>query len=1063
MNTSLNYKPLNTALPLQQVPLSIKLKNPDKYGNTDFMKDSLDAIEAIGRYYYYSNLPLRDNYKIVSKEFDIKHYMDTNQYYDITSAIAQEFEIPYHLKHYDIIGKGVSLLVGEFLKRPDTFSVRCEDSEADNEFLRTQTDLMQSFLQQEVSAGIMQRMLQQGIDPNRNEFKNEEEQSQYQQQVQAKYQELTPENIDKFMKYDYRSAAEHWGQAQLSNDKKRFNLRELEKIEFTDMLIADRCFSHVFLTSTGYCIEPWNPVNTFFHVSPENRYAEDGDYAGRTVYLTKTECIERYGWRMHKGQIEELYPEYYHSDTTRGNIYKEAVSATLVPFPGYRDYQQITNAFGFDIFNSNAPLGLFPEYLGQDQLGYPSYQFTTGDIVQVTEAYWKSQRKIGKLYIENPETGVPEKHIVDETFDPKLFGIEELEQPWGSLMNEDEQEVGTIIWTWTTQIWQGVKIFANNRKETINENKDRNAIYVDVRPCPFQFKGDFTEFNPKLPVIGGVFNNRNAKSNSFVDLLKPYQIAYNIFSNLAVGVAQMNNGKFLLMNMRLLPKTKDWGGEEALDKVMSIARELKIVPMDDSNSNIGMGTGQPYPGTIIDLDETERIARLLNFANIFEENGFRQVGINQQRQGQTQASETAQGVQIAVSNSYAITEPYFENFYNYKKRKLQALLDIAQYCASKTKGDITQTYTTSDLGRAFIKITGTELFLRNMGVNIDNASDTAEQLKMAQELIIKNNQTGVPLSGLLSVISLKSMADIKKSVESLEEKAAREVQAQREHEKELQTQALEAKQAEIDKQNAFEAQQNQLDRENKLQLAELQGIANEGSYGEGDTTGLLIEQTKLGLQKSKDSNDIAIKQQQATNQLIDSFNKRKSEKEKQTAENKRKDKEAKSKERVEDQKIEAIDRQSSNQEKMQNKKIEGDLKLVKEKSKAEREKAELAKELIDKKIEMEGAKVEAAKKKQVEEVKQIINKTTIEKKIGDNKVKTEEKISDAKVDQIETLTDVKKDEAKQLSKIKIQGAKDKAKDDKVVNKEKTKIKLQVSKIKGKRSIADAKKPPKKPK
>ena len=48
----------------------------------------------------------------------------------------------------------------------------------------------------------------------------------------------------------------------------------------------------------------------------------------------------------------------------------------------------------------------------------------------------------------------------------------------------------------------------------------------------------------------------------------------------------------------------------------------------------------------------------------------------------------------------------FENFYNYKRRKLKMLLDLAQYVASKEK-DIVLTYTTSDLGNAFIKTTGT--------------------------------------------------------------------------------------------------------------------------------------------------------------------------------------------------------------------------------------------------------------------------------------------------------------------------------------------------------------------
>jgi hypothetical protein len=44
----------------------------------------------------------------------------------------------------------------------------------------------------------------------------------------------------------------------------------------------------------------------------------------------------------------------------------------------------------------------------------------------------------------------------------------------------------------------------------------------------------------------------------------------------------------------------------------------------------------------------------------------------------------------------------------------------------------------------------------------------------------------------------------------------------------------------------------ELDRQNRLQIEQLRGIAQEGSYSPTtDTTGLLIEQTKASMEKSK--------------------------------------------------------------------------------------------------------------------------------------------------------------------------------------------------------------------
>jgi len=72
---------------------------------------------------------------------------------------------------------------------------------------------------------------------------------------------------------------------------------------------------------------------------------------------------------------------------------------------------------------------------------------------------------------------------------------------------------------------------------------------------------------------------------------------------------------------------------------------------------------------------------MINLAMLIEQQGFMQLGITPQRQGQIQASESATGTSAAVNNSYAVTEIYFEQYSNYRRRKLQMMLDIAQYVA----------------------------------------------------------------------------------------------------------------------------------------------------------------------------------------------------------------------------------------------------------------------------------------------------------------------------------------------------------------------------------------------
>jgi hypothetical protein len=82
-----------------------------------------------------------------------------------------------------------------------------------------------------------------------------------------------------------------------------------------------------------------------------------------------------------------------------------------------------------------------------------------------------------------------------------------------------------IDWIWINHVWGGVKIGPN--RPTFYGNTDNlnfSPIYLDVAPTKFQFKGDFTLYGSKLPIEGAVFSDRNTKSRSLVDKMKPYQL-----------------------------------------------------------------------------------------------------------------------------------------------------------------------------------------------------------------------------------------------------------------------------------------------------------------------------------------------------------------------------------------------------------------------------------------------------------------------------------------------------------------------------------------------------------
>ena len=850
-------RPINSALPRQQVDFKTKFEtDKDQWGNTRWMKDSIDALEGLGRYVFYNNVELRKNYEIMEGRFNIHDYTDVFDTYDLSSAVYEKMKLPPYLKHYDKTTKIVNLLLGEYIKRPDIIKVLAKDLDSTNEKLRVKTDLLHMFIQEEIQNEITKKLLAQGIDPNKSDFKSQQEADQYKQEIQQKYQEMTPESIEKYMRYDYRTSGEEWGQAVLSNDLRRFRMNELDQIEFRDMLVVDRCFSHMYLSNEGYDIETWNPLNTFYQYSPELRYVEDGNYAGRIMYLSKPQIIDLFGYRMTIEQIEGLYPEYQ-KEQKQGNVYSEFFNATLYPFADYREYDNLTEAVGQALGTNpmeGSPYGfpIFGFYPGTDG---SNYLFTQADLVQVSQVYWKSQRKIGKLNIINPETQKLEVHIVDETFDAKLFGVEEVKEIY-----RDSNDPNTVCWTWGTQIWQGVKINVNYQKT--QQIEDRSSIYIDVRPCPFQFRGDDPKliFTSKLPVCGQIFNNRNGRSQSVVDQFKPYQILCNAILNNAFHVLQKNNGKFFLIGASLLQSAKDLGGEDSLEKFMTTASNMGLAVIDDSLNNSQGQLAMQYGLKVMDLDESDRVTRLINLAMLVEQQGYLQLGITPQREGQIQATQTATGSTQSINNSYAVTEIYFEQFNNYRRRKLQMLLELAQFVASREE-DITLPYITSDGGQAFIQTTGTDLLLKELGIFTSNSAEDQRKKELAEQLILKNNQNLLPMSKLLEIIDFDSMADIRKSIEQAEATQAKNQQAQQAAEQKAQQDQMQHQADEAEKEREWQSNENQLDRDAKIREEEIraEGYSKDNVVIE-DTADAAFKEGQLSWEKVKHANELAQKE-----------------------------------------------------------------------------------------------------------------------------------------------------------------------------------------------------------
>ena len=364
---------------------------------------------------------------------------------------------------------------------------------------------------------------------------------------------------------------EQWAEHQHKVDVERFRMDELEERGFRDMLITDREFWHMGMMEDDYSVELWNPVVCFYHKSPDVRYISEGQWVGKIDMLTPSDVIDKYGYLMTKDQLEALEAVYpiraagysiggYQND---GSFYDPSQSHewnTDRPSLAMRQYTSFMGMNGLDGTDGD---DIVSRILSE---GQENTDPNTNYLLRVTTCYWKSQRKLGHL-TKIDETSEVINEIVTEDFkittkpiyDNRLF----------KRKSKDNLLYGEHVdWIWINEVWGGIKIGPNIPSYWGMNNPDGFApMYIGIdkqKPgkLKFQFKGDNNLYGCKLPVEGSVFSDRNTKSTALIDLMKPFQIGYNIVNNQMADILVDELGTVVMIDQNTLPQHslgEDWG------------------------------------------------------------------------------------------------------------------------------------------------------------------------------------------------------------------------------------------------------------------------------------------------------------------------------------------------------------------------------------------------------------------------------------------------------------------------------------------------------------------------
>lgn len=798
--------------PIQFLPINEK--------DDEWTRHNLDWMEWQGiKQIFGKARRLMKNYKLAKGTIDKSDYIpsEQNEYTEMVDVLTEFHEdSALELKFYPIIPNIVNVLTSEFAKRNTKIDYRAIDEYSYNEVMEKKTEALANVLIEDAKSKMLQELLKMGLDPNS---------PQAQEKLNPDAIKQLPE-ISEFYSKKYQTLAEQWAAKQHNIDVNRFSLDELEEMAFRDMLITDSAFFHFRMFDTDYDIEVLNPPLTFYHKSPNVQYISQANWAGFIEMLTIADVVDKFGYIMTEEQIhtlELLHParsarymmdgipndgSLYDTDSTYEHNRKSGVD--MKRHLSFLDNHYDTHDIVSWIVGQSEHTGLL----------------NNAGMLRVTTAYWKTQRKVGYLTSIGEDGGVF-TDIVDENYKPANKPL------YNNTFNKNKTAENLIFgdhieWIWINQVWGGVKIGNNRTIFNSTTDSDFDPIYIGIdKPTPgplkFQFKGDNTMYGAKLPIEGRVFSDRNSKSMSVVDLLKPAQIGFNIVNNQISDILIDEIGTVVVLDQNALPKHsmgEDWG-KGNLAKAYVAMKDFSMLPLDPSIANTESPTNfQHYQQ--LNLEQTNRLLSRIQLANYFKQQAMEIIGLTPQRMGMQMGQiNTATGVEQAVASSYVQTEVYFSQFCDHLMPRVHRMrTDLAQFYLS-SEGVIKLKGMTADDERTNFELNGTDLLLADLNVYCQTNANQRTILEQLKQLFMTNNTTGASIYDLGKIMQSDSIGTLNNALKVIEKKADEQRQAEAEQQRQAQEAEIKARQQEQQMEFDHESREKEKDRRARLLEAEI--------------------------------------------------------------------------------------------------------------------------------------------------------------------------------------------------------------------------------------------------
>jgi len=513
-------------------------------------------------------------------------------------------------------------------------------------------------------------------------------------------------------------------------------------------LVSGEVYTHRGVRNSEPFYEILNPLDVDYDLDPDLEFVEDGDWALVRKYVHASTVVDAYYESLSEQQVLEL-----------------------------EDPQHSENDVSFLYANST----------GKDANAFRNR------LIEVTNVYWKSRKRIGFLTYLDPETGTVEEQEVADGF---------------RLPMEMKEQGARLTWKWVNEVWEGTRI--------------DGRFYININPIVNQRLSLDNPSKCKLPINGRRYSNTNAKNISLVKLGIPYQLNYNIYKyRLELAIARSKD-IIAQFDINMIPKKWD------MDKFMYYVEGTGIAWVDYNKEGIQLN---PQHQSVLDMS-IKTIGQYISLLESILVEWEKISGVSRQRQGEIGAYEGKASSQQAILQSSHITEDLFRKFERMEQRDFQALLEYSKEAWLTGKKSM---YVMPDGTQDFLDIDSMQHMESNYGIFVSDAGKDQEKLQNIKGLTQAMVQGGAKMGDIAQMLDSESFIEIKKNLKKADRVQEQLEQAQNEAEQQMQQQQMQAAQMQQEAENL----EREKDRQKDIEIALI------GAESKKDTEGHTLNLEKM--------------------------------------------------------------------------------------------------------------------------------------------------------------------------------------------------------------------------